>query len=145
MKAMYAAMRGLALLGTACKKNSVTAPTPTPTPAATVAAPTVSEDFSGTVPVGGFKFYSFSVAARGTVNLTLVSVRGAFVPATVTMGLGIGIPAGTDCTVSSTVSTAAGATAQVTGTYDPGIYCARISDVGNLFAPATIAISIAHP
>lgn len=61
------------------------------------------------------------------------------------VGLGVGTPAGTGCTVASTLTVAADSTPQVTGTYTPGVYCARISDVGNLSAPAAFVITIAHP
>src|SRR5213079_171300 len=83
----------------ACSHNSTTEPSldsTTSTPA-TVAAPTVTESFTGTLPVGGFKFYTFNIAANGTVNVTLNSVTGTGVPATVQVGLGIGQPSGIDC------------------------------------------------
>ena len=61
----------------------------------------MSENFASTVPVGGAAFYSFNIGANGTVNVTLNSVSGAGVPATVQLGIGIGTPAGVDCTVTS--------------------------------------------
>lgn len=98
------------------------------------------------MPVGGAKFYSFSVAENGTVNLTLSSVSGDFVPGTVTIGLGIGQPSGTECSTTSTVNTSVQTAApQLTGTYGPGVYCARVWDVGNLFAPANFTVVVAHP
>ena len=74
---------------------------------------------------GGFKFYSFTVAENGTVNVTLTSVGGTFVPSTVMLGLGLGAPAGTDCTTGSTTNMAAGSTAQVTTTEAPGVCTAH--------------------
>jgi len=97
------------------------------------------------LPVGGSKLYSFTVTAYGTVNITLASVSGAFVPATVQVGLGLGTPSGTDCAVASSFTASASETAQITGNYAPGIYCVRIADLGNLYAPATFAITIARP
>ena len=149
MKCMRAttALLGILLLGSACSHNSTTSPsassTTTPT---TVASPTVSETFTGTLPVGGFKFYSFTIAANGTVNVTLNSVAGTGVPSTVQVGLGIGQPAGTDC--AATVTATAGANfskPQATGTFGPGAFCVRVFDVGNLAAPASFNITIAHP
>src|SRR6266571_1835156 len=77
----------LALLDTGCKKSSTTtSPTAsTPTPA----APTVTEIFTHTLPVGGASFYSFSISVYGTVNATLLSIEGAGVPPTVIVSLGI--------------------------------------------------------
>jgi hypothetical protein len=123
-----------------------TAPSGTSTTTtATVAAPTITETFDGTVAVGGSRFYSFSTAQNGTVTVTLTSVGGQFVPSTITLGVGVGTPNGTDCTTSTSVSTSSGSTAQVTMTLSPGVYCARVYDVGNLFAAATFSATIAHP
>ncbi len=148
MRATTAALCGvLLLLGTACSHDSTTAPSSTSTgTTATAAAPTVSETFTGTLPVGGFKFYSFNIAVNGTVNVTLNSVTGAGVPATVQVGLGIGAPSGIDC--AATTSITAGTTTpapQTTGTFGPGAFCVRVYDVGNLFNAANFNITIAHP
>jgi len=97
------------------------------------------------VPVGGFKFFSFGIPSTGTVNITLTSIGGQFVPATVQVGIGIGTPEGQDCTTTQTVTAAAGSTAQISTTEQAGVYCARIFDVGNLFAPATFSVQIDHP
>jgi hypothetical protein len=138
------AMFGLLLLASACSKDSTTPTTPT-TPATTpVTTPTTSENFTSTVTVGGAAFYSFNIDANGTVNVTLNSVSGTGVPATVQLGIGIGTPAGVDCTVTTSVTAAAGTAAQLTGTFGPGLFCVRIYDVGNLFGPAAFRATIAH-
>src|SRR5215471_5488662 len=140
-------MLGVLVLCGACSHNSTAEPsltTTTTTPPA--AAPTVSEVFTSTLPVGGFKFFTFNIAANGTVNVTLNSVSGASVPSTVQLGLGVGQPSGIDC--SATTNVTAGVTAaapQTTGTFGPGLFCVRVYDVGNLFAPANFNITIAHP
>jgi hypothetical protein len=149
MKRMRAttALLGILLLGSACSHNSTTSPSASSTSTTTtIAAPTVSETFTGTLPVGGFKFYSFTIAANGTVNVTLNSVTGTGIPPTVQVGLGIGQPAGIDC--AATVTATAGANfakPQATGTFGPGAFCVRVYDVGNIFAPANFNITIAHP
>ena len=148
MRATTAALFGLIVLaGAACSHNSTTAPSATTTTTTTtVATPTVSETFTGTLPVGSFKFYSFNIAANGTVNVTLNKVSGTGVPATVQVGLGIGQPQGIDCAVTATATAGSNAAApQVTGTFGPGAFCVRVYDVGNLFAPAAFTITIAHP
>ena len=148
MRATTAAILGLILFGSACSHSSTsTSPSTTSsTTSTTAAAPTVSESFTGTLPVGGFKFFSFNIAANGTVNVTLNSVSGTGVPSTVQLGLGIGSPSGIDC--SATTNVTAGVTAaapQTTGTFGPGLFCVRVYDVGNLFGPANFNITIAHP
>jgi hypothetical protein len=142
------AVLGVLLFCAACSHNSTTEPslTSTTNTTTTVAAPTVTESFTGTLPVGGFKFYTFNIAVNGTVNVTLNSVSGAGVPSTVQVGLGIGQPSGIDC--ATTVTATAGANfakPQQTGTFGPGIFCVRVFDVGNLFGPAAFSITIAHP
>ncbi len=136
------------LLSAACGDS----PTPTsPTTATTapttpVAAPPIyTEEFVGVVPVSGSTFYSFSVTQYGTVNVTLRSVGGAFVPSTLTLGLAIGVPSAETCATTASVNTASGSTAQLTGAYAAGVYCVKVSDVGNLFAPAHVTVSIAFP
>jgi hypothetical protein len=119
--------------------------TATTTATSTVATPTVTEDFVGTVLVGSYSFYSFVVEQNGTVNVTLTGMAGTNVPSTVWMGVGIGVPTAEDCATTTSVNTQAAASAQLTGTYPPGTYCARVYDIGNLAGPAQFAVTIAHP
>jgi hypothetical protein len=130
-----------------CGKDSPTTPSanPTPAPSATPAPPAVTQVFEGTVGLDGSAFYSFTVTQYGTVNVTLTSVSGAFVRGTVTMGLGLGQPSGEDCAVTNTLDVKAGSTPQITGSYQPAVYCVKISDRGNLFAPAKFSITIEYP
>jgi len=140
------AMFALLLLAAACSKNNTVTPTATTTTTTTtpVTTPTTSEVFASTVPVGGAAFYSFNIAANGTVNVTLNSVSGVGVPSSVQLGLGIGTPAGVDCTVTSTATAGAGTAPQLTGTFGPGLFCVRVYDVGNLFDAAAFKATIAH-
>ena len=137
----------LALAASGCGGNSTTAPSAgsSTTTTTTVASPTISEQWQSVLPVGGFRFYSFGIPATGTVNITLTNVGGQFVPPTVQLGIGIGTPEGQDCTTTQTVTMAASSTAQISTTEQAGVYCARIFDVGNLFAPATFSVQIDHP
>lgn len=121
-----------------CGDDSPTAPIPTPAEA------TVVEKYVGTLGVGAFGFYSFTVPTFGKVELTLNAVNGPD-GSEVALGLGLGAPRGRDCSTSTNTNAPPGTTAQLTATFDPGIYCARVSDVGNLSAAATFDISIAHP
>ena len=143
MTSVRLSMFGLLLLVSACSNDNTTTPSTTTT-TAPATTPTISENFASTVPVGGAAFYSFNIDANGTVNVTLNSVSGAGVPATVQLGIGIGTPAGVDCTVTSTITAAAGTAPQLTGTFGPGLFCVRIYDVGNLFGPAAFRATIAH-
>lgn len=95
--------------------------------------------------MGGSLFYSFTVGQNGTVNVTYTAVSGNGVPGTVWLGLGLGTPSGEDCVTSSNVNTPPTGTAQLTGAYVPGIYCVKVSDIGNLYAPAAFSVTITHP
>jgi hypothetical protein len=119
--------------------------TTTTTTTTTVAEPTTTEEFAGRLSPGGVTFYSYTVTQNGTVRLTLNSVGGAGVPATVWLGIGIGTPVAEGCSTTSTVNTPAGTAVHLTGTYAPGVYCASIFDIGNLAAPATFSMTIAYP
>ncbi|MDO8795793.1 MAG: hypothetical protein Q7J25_14370 [Vicinamibacterales bacterium] len=143
---LTATLCGLALVVAACDGNTTTSPTDTTTTTTvTVAEPSITEAFNDVLRVGSSSLYSFTVTAYGTVNITLTSLGGAFVPATVQVGLGLGTPAGTDCAVTTSLTVSASETAQLTGIQGSGIYCVRIVDIGNLYAPATFTITIAHP
>ena len=61
------------------------------------------------------------------------------------LGVGLGQPSGTDCVTTTSVNTAAGSAVQPTGNFDAAVYCAKVSDIGNLFAPASFSVSIAYP
>jgi hypothetical protein len=130
-----------ALLSAACSNTQSPTPPTTPTPAV---SPT-TETFVGTLPVGGARFYSFSIAVSGMVNVTLVSIGRTAVAPDVMVSLGLGTPSGTSCSSSSPATVSAGSTAQVTATEQPGLYCVNIADVGNLPAPADFSITIDHP
>src|SRR5215475_4125971 len=123
------------------KSTSTTSPT-TPTP------DTLTETFAGTLPVGGSAFYSFSIATAGTVTATLGAIGGDQVPPSVVVNLGIGTLSQFTCSATATavqVSGTAGVPTQVTASEQPGVYCVIISDVGNLFAPASCTVTIDHP
>ena len=125
--------------------TSPTTDATTTTTETTVATPVYTEDWVDTLAVGGERFYSFTVTQYGTVNVSLTSVSGQFVPNTVTVGMGLGTPAAETCATTSSISTPAGTGPQLTGTYNPGVYCVVVRDLGNLFSAARFAITVAYP
>ena len=126
------------LLTAACGNGgSTTAPTAT--------GPS-TEIYSGTLPVLGSGFFSFTVGTAGPVAITLASLT-ATAPGPAlnsVMSLGVGSPLGTDCSVTSSVVAAPALTAQLVNSLTPAIYCTRISDLGNLTAPVNFTIRIVH-
>lgn len=103
--------------------------------------------FTGRLPVGGSRFYSFTVSEAGTASLMLASLardaNGPALPASVALGLGV--PRGIDCATTSSVTTGAALTVQISVDLQPGIYCARIADIGALTEPVAFAVRIAFP
>ncbi len=145
MKVLVAAALLLSLSGAGCGSSSTSPSTVTTTQ--TPAAPTQTETFSGTLAVGATRFYSFSVAQYGTVNLTLTALTGDTDPTTASVTLGLGRPAGTGCSLGLSVTAFPTTieTPHTTNVLDAGVYCAQVTDSGALTAPATFSVAIAHP
>lgn len=139
MRFLTVVLLASAVLAVGCKDGATTTPTKTP------ADPTTTETFAGTLKVGGYAFYSFPVSKYGTVNVTLNSLRVDGELSDAAMLLSIGSPQGLDCIAASTQTAAAGLTPQVTGSFEPGIYCARIGDTVPLPSPGSFNITIAYP
>jgi hypothetical protein len=128
----------MALFATACGSGpaapSTTGPSPDPT----------TETFTGTVAVGGSDMHPFNIAlSNGQVNIILTQ---AGPPSTIYMGLGVGAPSGSGCTIFSGGSTVtqAGPTAQLAGSAGAGAYCVQVFDVGNQTADVTYTVTVSH-
>ncbi len=89
--------------------------------------------------------FSFTVASAGNVSVTFASVSTTTTPGSSTnlpLGVGLGSPLATDCTLTSQTTTGPGLTPQLTGNnFSPAIYCVRVFDVGNLTVPVNICRS----
>lgn len=106
----------------------------------------IVENFSGTLPVKGVVFYSFSVINSGTTYLTLLSVKEGGVDTEALITIGVGVPRGTSCVAAtSLLSVKSGGSPQVSGTTNRGVHCAVVFDPGNLTKDATFSLNIAHP
>jgi hypothetical protein len=128
----------LAVTG-ACGGTSTTTPTSPTAPA------TTTELFSGTLAPLGSTTQVFTVAATGTVTISLTSVA----PLT-TMSLGVGVLSsdGTNCqtTITQNDNARSGASA-LTGTVAKGAYCVRLYDSGNIpvSGSADYTVQVVHP
>ena len=138
-RAVWVGLGFIVLTVSACGGSSTTSPTTTgPTTAPT------SEVFTGTVPVGGIDSHTFNVAlSNGQVNIILTA---AGPPATIFMGLGIGAPSGSTCSLFSggSLVTQASTTAQLSGTAQAGAYCVSVYDAGNQSADITYSVTVTH-
>lgn len=120
----------------------------TPT-TASPASSTRALAFSGTITVGGARFYSFSMATEGTITARLDALEGPNVDPAVAVHMGIGTPAGTSCSAGRTLVRVGGGddgvAAFVAGNQSAGTYCVLIADAGNLVAPAAFRVTVELP
>ena len=119
-------------------------PTSDPSTPSAPTTPIITENFSGTVAVGGHDFNSFTVTANNaTIALTLTS---AGPPATILEGFGIGAPVAGSCQLLTNGfgSYVAGTTAQLGGTIPSGTYCVMVFDVGQQAGPITYTVVVTH-
>jgi hypothetical protein len=115
------------------------------TPAVTTPSATRTTDtFSGTVVIGGHDFHSFGVAAAGTVDVTLTA---AAPPATIAMGINIGIPGDGQCPpiAGGSAMAAAASSVQLSGVASPSTLCVDVHDIGNQSAPVSYTVTVTHP
>jgi hypothetical protein len=88
--------------------------------------------------------YPFTVSQAGSVTVTLVSISGTVVPATVQVRLGIGTPDGAGGCTTTAMQLANSTSPTLSATEQPGNYCANVTDVGNLAGTATFVVTVAH-
>ena len=114
------------------------------TTAATTSTTRTTETFSGTVTVGGSDVHNFAVTATGAVDVTLTA---AAPPATVVMGISVGIPADGKCPALAGGSTnaSAGTTVQLSGLASAGTLCVDVHDAGSQSDTVNYTISVTHP
>jgi hypothetical protein len=122
-------------------------------PSAATTTPTVivgptSTLFEGTVGPGGFAFYSFTTQQTANASLMLASVTSSTAPGTSSspsLGIAIGVPSGIDCTIEKgSIAAAPALTSQLVVNLTPGLYCARVYDIGNLKSTVNFAVRITH-
>lgn len=138
---MFTAACALALFGAGCG-NRVIPLGPSGNPA--TQAVTV-ESFIGVVPVGGSRFYSFTVPREGIVSLTLLTLTIAGEPTNAPVNVGIGVPRATDCQVVDSRTVPAGPKPQFSDSFPAGVYCAKVSDLQGLPGDAAFVVNITRP
>jgi hypothetical protein len=127
-----------AVLAAGCGQTS----TPTlPTQTHPSLQPTV-ERLVGTVPIGGLDIKTFTVE-RSNGNMTLTFVE-AGPPAGLVMMLGLGVPSGTACSVSSTGQVRPSAVPIFSDAVQAGTYCLAIQDIGAATGPVIYIIEVSH-
>lgn len=121
--------------------NSPTLPTST--------GPTFSDIyFAGSMSPGETMFYSFTVSSTANTELTLVSLvpdQTAAPSLNVPMSIGLGTPSGTGCKLAASAVATPGLSPHLTMPTTPTIFCAQISDIGQLKVPVSFIVKIYHP
>ena len=116
----------------------------TTAPAATSTVSRTTDNFTGTVAVGGSDVHSFPVAATGVVDVTLTA---AAPPAAIVMGLSLGVPADGKCNAvaGGSTRTPAGASVQLSGIVSAGTLCVDVHDAGGQSSPVSYTVTVTHP
>jgi len=144
---VFRSLLGLVLVGVLAG-GSVAGCSPLGPTTPTVILPTAAltvENFSGSLPLQGQAFYSFSVVEGGTTYLSLLSLKEAGVDSTVLVTIGLGVPRGQSCSTTNALAVEATGLLHLSGTTNRGVHCAVIYDSGNLTADATFSLNIARP
>jgi hypothetical protein len=107
---------------------------------------TATRLFAGTLSPRGAAFYSFTMPQDSEVSLTLASVaptsgRGAIATP---LTLGLGVPRGTGCAVTTLAVVAADLAAQIRESRTAGVHCASLADTGNLAGDIAFAVRIGY-
>lgn len=112
--------------------------------AAPSSAVLVTDNFTGTVAVGGSDVHTFTVATAS--QPVTVTMTAAGPPATISMGIGIGQMSGDTCSIFSGASAVlpASTTPQLAGTISAGSFCVAVFDAGNQLAPVDYALTVVH-
>lgn len=120
---------------------------PDPPQSPTTTPGLISEVYTGRLTPGGSGFYAFRANVSASASYTLASLTlpssGRAVDAVIT--LGVGVPAGEDCNVTSSTLAAPGLAPQLSSNVSPGVYCVRVSDPGTLTTVTNFAVRIQHP
>jgi hypothetical protein len=115
----------------------------------TPSASRITETFTGTLLAGGRNSHTFTIQRPGQVDVDLTNVGP---PSTKHVGLAIGLPNGSDCTVDiragapfNTVQ--AGPSPQLSGNWTPGQLCVAIYDTtyDPIVGSVDYAITVTHP
>jgi len=105
-----------------------------------------TQTFAGVLTPSGSLFYSIVVTQQGPVSLMLAAVQAPGGAALTTpVGIGVGVPQGTGCPRSTSLTTPPGLAAQLTLTLNPGTYCVAVYDVGTLSSNVNFAMRITYP
>ena len=132
MRHIAFALLPLALLAAGCGSS---ASAPTASTGHTV------QTFTGTLQPAATDSYTFTTGISGEITVTLTSAGPA--PG-ITLGMGIGTPNGSACTLIQAQQVQPANIAQIAGSADPATYCVSVYDLGTLTAPVNYTVVVSH-
>jgi hypothetical protein len=102
--------------------------------------------FTGTLAAQESAFYSFTLPQASGVFVTLASVTGLDTRegTSTPLRLGLGVPRGTGCALTSSTVAAPALTPQIREYLAPGVRCVSVTDPGRLPAPVRFAVRIGY-
>jgi len=100
-----------------------------------------TETFSGTLTARAAMWHTFTVAASGTVDVTL---SGLAPVQTTAVGMGIGTTPTNGCQVQAWNNSSTAGT-MITAPINPGTFCVMVYDVGNVTDALTYNLTVVHP
>lgn len=135
---------GLAVICVGCGDNAATTPTAPTIPE--VSVDSAARLFSGTLVRGDTQYYSFTLPQESGVFVTLASVTSTDQrdATAVSVGIGLGVPRGMECVLSSRLVTPAALSPQLQVITPPGVRCVAVFDPGTLTAPVRYAVRIGY-
>ena len=135
---------GLAATCMGCGDDAATTPTSPTIPE--VSVDSAARLFSGTLAQGDTHYYSFTLPQQSGVFVTLASVTTTALrdATTLSLGVGLGVPRGTECVLNARVVSPAALTPQLRAITLPGVRCVAVFDPGTLTAPVRYAVRIGY-
>lgn len=115
------------------------------TPTSATSTEPTSVLFAGTLQPRSTRFYSYTLTSAGQVSAMLASLEHGQSPMSNSVELGIGIPAGTGCSVVVAQQTKTSLVPQIKQDSAIGTYCVRISDTEGLPTAMNFTIRVIHP
>lgn len=102
--------------------------------------------FSGTLARGDSAFYSFTLGQNSGVFVTLASVTGPTAPDALAtpLRIGLGVPRGTGCAVTTSAVVTPALTPQIREYTSRGVRCVSIGDPGTLTSSVRFAVRIGY-
>lgn len=135
---------GLAVTLAGCGDDATQTPTSPSTPE--ISVDSTSRLFSGTLAVRDTQFYSFTLPQDSSVFVMLASVTSTDnrEATGIGLGVGLGVPRGTECVLTSRVVATSALTPQIWEFRPQGVRCVSVFDPGTLPQAVRYAVRIGY-